>query len=102
MAMLSTLKKSPEIKFYSVKLDLRDAKRLREEALGDTTESVYVGMILFCNELVGELFEKGSTVNSREEYDNLPDLQDASDFKDAWPDNEHQSVMDLDSPNQSD
>ncbi|KAG6884454.1 hypothetical protein C0995_010303, partial [Termitomyces sp. Mi166 len=88
------------IKSYSVKLDLRDAKQLREKALGNTMEGIYVGMISSCNELVGELFEEGSTMNSRK-YDNLLDLQDASDSEDAWPDNEHQSVMSLDSPNQS-
>ncbi|KAG6870046.1 hypothetical protein C0995_015565, partial [Termitomyces sp. Mi166 len=58
--------KPPGIKSYSVKLDLRDAEQLREEALGDTTEGVYVGMISSCDELVGELFEEGSTVNSGE------------------------------------
>ncbi|KAG5350142.1 hypothetical protein C0989_012511, partial [Termitomyces sp. Mn162] len=37
--------KPPGLKSYSVKVDLQGTERLREEALGETTAGVYVGMI---------------------------------------------------------
>ncbi|KAG5349432.1 hypothetical protein C0989_003950 [Termitomyces sp. Mn162] len=38
--------KPPGVKSYSVRLDLREADRLREEVLGQTTEGLSVGMVL--------------------------------------------------------